>query len=83
MKPLEITQSMREQSRTEIDERIERINNSIRRAVEWGQTTACFNINRDDPHYHTVREAFEQSGYHIAPTGYIGGVWQTTENISW
>lgn len=49
MKPLEITQSMREQSRTEIDERIERINNSIRRAVEWGQTTACFNINRDDP----------------------------------
>ena len=30
-----------------------------------------------------VREKFRKAGYKIKPTGYIGGVWQLTEDISW
>lgn len=40
-------------------------------------------------HYHfddyasEVKEKFRQAGYIIKPTGYIGGVWQLTEDICW
>lgn len=30
-----------------------------------------------------VKEEFKKHGYTFAPTGYIGGVWQITENICW
>lgn len=30
-----------------------------------------------------VRERFRKAGYIIKPTGYIGGVWQLTEDICW
>lgn len=30
-----------------------------------------------------VRERFRKAGYKIKPTGYIGGVWQLTEDIMW
>ena len=30
-----------------------------------------------------VREKFRAAGYIVRPTGYIGGVWQRTEDICW
>lgn len=30
-----------------------------------------------------VREKFRAAGYIVRPTGYIGGVWQQTEDICW
>lgn len=30
-----------------------------------------------------VKSKFKQAGYTIKPTGYIGGVWQRTEDICW
>lgn len=30
-----------------------------------------------------VKEAFRKKGYTFKPTGYIGGVWQRTEDICW
>jgi hypothetical protein len=30
-----------------------------------------------------VKEKFRRAGYIIKPTGYIGGVWQLTEDICW
>lgn len=30
-----------------------------------------------------IRQKFLESGYTIKPTGYIGGVWQRTEDIMW
>lgn len=33
--------------------------------------------------YDEVREEFSKHGYTFKPTGYIGGVWQNTEDICW
>ena len=33
--------------------------------------------------YDEVKELYEAEGYKIVPTGYIGGVWQRTEDICW
>lgn len=33
--------------------------------------------------YDAVKNAFKEKGYYFTPTGYIGGVWQLTENINW
>ena len=30
-----------------------------------------------------IRKKFRAAGYTIKPTGYIGGVWQQTEDICW
>lgn len=30
-----------------------------------------------------VRAKFRSAGYTVKPTGYLGGVWQTTEDIVW
>jgi hypothetical protein len=30
-----------------------------------------------------IKAKFKQAGYIIRPTGYIGGVWQLTEDICW
>lgn len=34
-------------------------------------------------HYEDIKKLFRQRGYEFRPTGYVGGVWQTTENICW
>ena len=36
-----------------------------------------------DDYADEIREKFRQAGYIIKPTGYIGGVWQLTEDICW
>ena len=36
-----------------------------------------------DDYADEVRQKFLQAGYIIKPTGYIGGIWQLTEDICW
>lgn len=43
----------------------------------------CFDLDKYDPYCEEVRALFENYGYKIKPTGYIGGVWQLTEEIIW
>ena len=38
---------------------------------------------RFDDYADEIREKFRQAGYIIKPTGYIGGVWQLTEDLMW
>lgn len=87
IKPLEITDDMRMSRKEHVDKIIGRVNESIKRAVENGYHECYFNCGKDNyedaPFYDEVRARFEQSGYTIKPTGYIDGVWQRTENITW
>lgn len=36
-----------------------------------------------DSYKDEVKERFESYGYVVKPTGYIGGIWQDTEDIYW
>ena len=36
-----------------------------------------------DDYASEIKAKFKQAGYIIKPTGYIGGVWQLTEDICW
>lgn len=83
VEPIEITQEMKESKQIKIDKYVEDINNSIRRAVENGRHDICFPIDKDNTYYWDVRRLFERKGYRIKPTGYIGGVWQLTEDLYW
>lgn len=38
---------------------------------------------RFDDYSDEVKKRFIEAGYRIKPTGYIGGVWQLTEDIYW
>ena len=38
---------------------------------------------RFDDYAEEIKAKFKQAGYIIKPTGYIGGVWQLTEDICW
>lgn len=38
---------------------------------------------RFDDYQTEIKERFRKAGYIIKPTGYIGGVWQLTEDICW
>lgn len=38
---------------------------------------------RFDDYAREIKSKFQQAGYIIRPTGYIGGVWQLTETICW
>ena len=73
---------------------VESVMRSIEEASKNGRRKTCFNpmaywyeteygtrtfMNFDDE----VKEEFKKHGYRFEPTGYIGGVWQRTENICW
>lgn len=83
VEPMKITDEMRNSKQKKIDELVEIVNDRIRYAVEQGRHEACFAIDKHDTYYHEVRKMFEERGYKIKPTGYIGGVWQETEDIYW
>ena len=38
---------------------------------------------RFDDYAREIKAKFQQAGYIIKPTGYIGGVWQLTEDLMW
>ena len=47
-----------------------------------GESYTPYKYHLDD-YAGEVKEKFKQAGYIIKPTGYIGGVWQLTEDICW
>ena len=86
---------IREQTPSEgFDKAVASVIRDIERASKEGRRSTCFNppahwyttkdgirtfIRYDDE----VKELFKAKGYTFRPTGYIGGVWQLTEEICW
>ena len=81
--PMMITQGMKDDRERKVSEIIDRINERIKYAVGQGWNDATFCCDKDSPFYTEVRQKFEKAGYTIKPTGYVGGVWQLTEDICW
>lgn len=81
--PIKITDEMKARKEKKISEMIERVNKDIQFAVSRKQNSACFAFDNTDEYYFEVREKFEHAGYKIIPTGYINGIWQRTEDITW
>lgn len=85
--PMQITKEMRDSREEKVSRIIERINGDIKRAAKEGRHECFFDCSKNSrsqaPFYQEARERFERCGYRIKPTGYIGGVWQRTENIEW
>ena len=44
---------------------------------------ACFAFDASDEYYFEVKKKFLDCGYKIVPTGYLNGVYQRTEDITW
>ena len=59
---------------------IKSINGQIERAKEKGLTDTCFTCYEyvDD-----IKKLYREQGYSFKPTGIIGGVYQSTEQICW
>lgn len=53
----------------------------ISRAAKEGRRKTNFNPYSNQ--YEAVKNEFRKKGYYFTPTGYIGGVWQLTEDINW
>ena len=74
----------RQKKIAEIEERIDR---AIQKAMDEGRHSCCFLCDlygeMDAPFYDEIKEKYLRGGYIIKPTGYIGGVWQRTEDICW
>ena len=49
----------------------------------WKPKDWDFHKYRFDDYASEIKKKFQQAGYIIKPTGYIGGVWQLTEDICW
>lgn len=81
--PLKITEEMKNDRQERIDKIIDRQNKRIQQAVADGMHECIFYPDKNDAEYAVVRAKFESAGYQIKPTGYIGGVWQRTEDICW
>ena len=62
---------------------------NIEQANERGHDRTCFTptCHKVDGVYidceDELKRIFKDAGYHFAPTGYIGGVWQRSEDICW
>ena len=81
--PMKITDEMRERKEKKISEMVDRVNKDIQFAVNRKQNSVCFAFDKTDEYYFEVRAKFENAGYKIVPTGYINGIWQRTEDITW
>lgn len=80
---MKITNEMKERKEKKISEMIDRVNKDIQSALNARQNSACFAFDKTDAYYYEVREKLEKAGYRIVPTGYINGIWQRTEDITW
>ena len=81
--PMKITDEMKERKEKKISEMIDRVNKDIQLAVNRKQNSVCFAFDKTDAYYFEVRTKFENAGYKIVPSGYINGVWQRTEDVTW
>lgn len=59
----------------------ESVMRSIEKASAKGFRDCCFNPPAE--FYEPVKAEFQKNGYTFRPTGYIGGVWQLTEQVCW
>lgn len=82
---LEITNEMKNIRAKRIAEIEERVDECIKIAVKNSQTECYFPCDKDYDKdvYDEIRSKYENAGYKIKPTGFIGGVWQLTESICW
>lgn len=83
VEPIKITDEIRTEHQMRIDRCVERQNDRIRDMMKGGHHRCCFLLDKYDTDYAEVRAIYERAGYTIKPTGYIGGVWQLTEDICW
>lgn len=73
-----------QENKQEFEAACERVMCSIERASKEGCRDACFNPSvMSDGLYNAVKAEFVKHGYHFCPTGIVGGVRQTTEQICW
>lgn len=82
---LEITNEMKNARANKIAKIENNIDERIKRAIERGESYTYFPCDKDSDKdvYDEIRSKYERAGYKIKPTGYIGGVWQLTEDICW
>lgn len=82
---IEITQEMKDARAQRVANIEARVDDQIKMALNNGRNRAYFACDkeRDADVYDEVRAKYERAGYRIIPTGYIGGVYQRTEDICW
>lgn len=82
---IEITKEMKNERKQRLTEMEAKIDKHILNAVKNGNHSAYFACDRDIDKeiYDEIRKKYEAAGYIIKPTGYIGGVWQLSEDICW
>lgn len=71
-----------QQNKSDFEKSVNSVVRDIQRTSQAGRRQTCFNPY-DHRHYDAVKREFELKGYYFTPTGYVGGVWQRTENINW
>jgi len=70
-----------EEYKAAMAEEVSHVTQSIELAKSRGRTHADFSVRaryRDE-----VKRLFLDAGYTFRPTGYVGGVWQLSEDICW
>ena len=82
---IEITQEMKDARAQRVANVEAMVDEQIKISLEIGRNRAYFACDkyRDADVYDEIRAKYERTGYRIIPTGYIGGVWQRTEDICW
>ena len=65
----------------ELNKHIQKVLKDIERRNAEGLSYAPFAV--DYRYEKEVKQLFLAKGYRFEPTGYIGGVWQLTEDIHW
>ena len=81
--PMKITNEMKRKKEERISQMVERVNKDIQYAVSRKQNSACFAFDASDEFYFEVKKKFLDYGYKIVPTGYLNGIYQRTEDITW
>lgn len=71
-----------QENRDDFEKACDSVMRAIEKASAGGKRDCAFKPHPSDQ-YHAVRAEFEKHGYRFRPTGYIGGVWQHTEEICW
>lgn len=69
-------------NKADFENACESVMRGIEKASMAGYRSCCFDP-RPVEQYHAVKAEFEKHGYTFKPTGYVGGVWQRSEDICW
>lgn len=68
-----------------LEKEIKKVERKIKDACEYGRNSTCFGMldQYKNPIDFEVKKHFKKLGYTFKPTGYVGGVYQHTEDICW